>query len=590
MFCILPYYVIAEQSFELIPTNSPQMLRVLLSRLNVTDRLDILVDGAYTLSNANAGEATMIFERGSELTIIKRNDSLYVYYKGMSWNAGNTLFFTRFSEPDKDVNGLRLMSNTNIYEGNLTLTAANENIRLVLSIHLEDYLQGVVPYEMSDAFPLEALKAQAIAARTYAARRMNTTSRDYDVVDTTNDQVYMGKNVTNKKALQAIEETRGVVAFYNGQLAQCFYTASNGGQTEKASHVWGGEDLQYLTYIKDEYDIKNPLSVVKKSILAKKAPQLSESIISIMLNQLEPSLKKWNMQVDSSKIRIDEIDQMSIHTPLYNDGSHIVSKLTMRLKISGKHIIDEQKANTLIPVVTSEQEEEYSLFNSPKPNAIQSLPGNNMTVLNGENNVEATYSDFISIPEKIEVTLPIFPDLDNALGISINSSENEVITLEETNTAYILSSRRYGHGVGMSQRGAEYMAGVENKSYIDIMNFYYPGIEMMQYQENAAEIHTLNPEELQTPGPKPTPTAKPTLMPVTQDIPEGAWLAKVTEITDDSSLNLRKEPNTASDIIMRLYKYQLLIVLERCQEEGFVKVRTDATEGYVMESFLTKVE
>lgn len=102
------------------------------------------------------------------------------------------------------------------------------------------YCLGVVPYEMSDSFPLEALKAQAVAARTYALRSQNPT-QPYDLVDTTNDQVYRGYVPGNDRTERAIRETRGVCGFYRDQLAQCYYSASNGGQTEL---VWKPCGLQ----------------------------------------------------------------------------------------------------------------------------------------------------------------------------------------------------------------------------------------------------------------------------------------------------------------------------------------------------------
>ena len=77
-------------------------------------------------------------------------------------------------------------------------------------------------------------------------------------------------------------------------------------------------------------------------------------------------------------------------------------------------------------------------------------------------------------------------------------------------------------------------------------------------------------------------------MPVAQALPTGAWYAEVTGIDDDSTLNLRAAPDASAEVLMRLYKGQRLIVLEECPQEDWVKVRTDAVEGYVMEKFLTQ--
>ena len=77
---------------------------------------------------------------------------------------------------------------------------------------------------------------------------------------------------------------------------------------------------------------------------------------------------------------------------------------------------------------------------------------------------------------------------------------------------------------------------------------------------------------------------------MTGDLPEGAYLASVTEIDDDSSLNLRQEPSQGAAILRRLYKHQRLIVLGEAEEAGWVHVKTDVIEGYVMASFITPVD
>ncbi len=191
---------------------------------------------------------------------------------------------------------------------------------------------------------------------------------------------------------------------------------------------------------------------------------------------------------------------------------------------------------------------------------------------------------------EVTLTLDVFPQLVRALEISISGSDNEMLTLTETDSAFRLEARRFGHGVGMSQRGAQWMAAMYNKTYAEILAFYYPGMELMRTGSAQPALPTVQPELAATPGPPATPTPRPTLMPVTGELPAGAYLAAVTGIEDDSSLNLRAEPNTASEIIMRLYKHQQLVVLETCEDPAWVKVRTDVVEGYVMVSFLEKLD
>ena len=101
---------------------------------------------------------------------------------------------------------------------------------------------------MGSSSALEALKAQAVAARTYTLRAMNANaSKVYDVVDTTADQVYNGSPAERDRAAEAVDATRGIVAMNDGKLTGTYYTASNGGQTESARNAWGSSGVNYLT-------------------------------------------------------------------------------------------------------------------------------------------------------------------------------------------------------------------------------------------------------------------------------------------------------------------------------------------------------
>ncbi|MBQ6803644.1 MAG: SpoIID/LytB domain-containing protein, partial [Clostridia bacterium] len=93
-----------------------------------------------------------------------------VYYEGMAMDAGKTLTLKRHSVEAGKENGLRFNGAYELHPGDLILSIQNRQLRPVLHAPVEEYLLGVVPYEMSDSFPIEALKAQAVAARTYAMK------------------------------------------------------------------------------------------------------------------------------------------------------------------------------------------------------------------------------------------------------------------------------------------------------------------------------------------------------------------------------------------------------------------------------------
>ncbi|MDQ7861576.1 SpoIID/LytB domain-containing protein [Peribacillus frigoritolerans] len=118
------------------------------------------------------------------------------------------------------------------YQGSFSFTAEDGYIRPINTVYMEDYLKGVVPLEMPALWHAEALKAQAIAARTYALRHQSTI-----IDDTVSYQVYGGA-AGHYRTNSAIEQTKGMVIKHDGEIIEAFFSSSNGGMTESNSNVW----------------------------------------------------------------------------------------------------------------------------------------------------------------------------------------------------------------------------------------------------------------------------------------------------------------------------------------------------------------
>ena len=175
------------------------------------------------------------------------------------------------------------------------------------------------------------------------------------------------------------------------------------------------------------------------------------------------------------------------------------------------------------------------------------------------------------------------------LSLGINGMNNEIVTVEEGEKDFVIAARRYGHGVGMSQRGAQWMAKQYHWTYDQILRFYYPGLAFRKTDTQVTPAPALSAKYLTTPGPAASPTPRPTLMPVTQTLQPGEWLAIVNQIGQNSYLNLRAQPSTDSDVLRQLYYGQQLIVTEKLNDD-WLRVKTDGAEGYVMAQFVEKVE
>lgn len=142
------------------------------------------------------------------------------------------------------------------YRGALEVTQGeNRRSLLVLNVvHLEDYIRGVVAAEMGKLSwqEMEALKAQAVAARTYSLDRVGrSTNEGYDLEATVADQIYSGVQAENPLANRAVELTRGEVLTYQGKLISAYYHANSGGKTEYIEKVWDKPRQDYLIPIED---------------------------------------------------------------------------------------------------------------------------------------------------------------------------------------------------------------------------------------------------------------------------------------------------------------------------------------------------
>ena len=140
----------------------------------------------------------------------------------------------------------------------------DESTNEITNINLEDYIIGVVAAEMPASFELEALKAQAVAARTFAMYKKETRNLDYDLIKGVKDQAYKDNKTllaqwkvnffTNYlKIRQAVEETQGQVLTYNGEVINAFYFSMSNGYTENCELVFA-QDLPYLNSVSSKWD------------------------------------------------------------------------------------------------------------------------------------------------------------------------------------------------------------------------------------------------------------------------------------------------------------------------------------------------
>lgn len=134
------------------------------------------------------------------------------------------------------------------YRGKLIVKNINGGLTVINDVGLEDYIKGVVPSEMPSSWEMEALKAQAIAARSYALANLGKQAKyGYDLKDNTEDQAYNGAGAETDRTNKAVDETEGLVLTYDMKIISAYYSASAGGMTN--TNAWGA----YVPYLHSVY-------------------------------------------------------------------------------------------------------------------------------------------------------------------------------------------------------------------------------------------------------------------------------------------------------------------------------------------------
>ncbi|MBR6767346.1 MAG: SpoIID/LytB domain-containing protein, partial [Clostridia bacterium] len=243
----------------------------------------------------------------------------------------------------------------------------------------------------------------------------------YDVVDGTNDQTFKGYNssATYANVVSAVNATKGGVLYYNGSLANLYYSASNGGQTESAANVWGGK-LAYSIVKDDLYDLASR-GTKKSATIKKDGSNLDARLKEALVTAIGKSLEKAGHTDTISSISLESIDNIIPSNPKYAEPSRVFRSLTFEMTVTANLTSGEKQTGTVKAVV------------------------------------------------------PTFGGFEDWYSMSINSSDNETVYVDESEKEFRITFRRNGHGVGMSQRGAQIMAADHGKTCGEILEFYYPG-------------------------------------------------------------------------------------------------------------------
>lgn len=231
----LVYFVLILSFFIQNPANAVKIgLQYGVGRIGVGS------SNATSLIDANTNKTVLKIDAMKGYEIVPYRNTMAIKLDGK--------FYQIYSDNVvlKPADGGFISAKNRWYRGYLIIQNKNQKLTVINEVDLEDYIKGVVPSEMPSSWELEALKAQAIAARSYALANLGKrASLGFDLKDTPEDQAYGGASAETVKTNHAVDDTSGLVLTYNYKVVSAFYSASAGGKTVTAKEAWGN-DVPYV--------------------------------------------------------------------------------------------------------------------------------------------------------------------------------------------------------------------------------------------------------------------------------------------------------------------------------------------------------
>lgn len=448
---------IAPYAVRGVDTYDVRKVRVLISQRNHSEST-VRIYGNYAVHDA-AGNALFIAQDEAAYTVKAENSAVSLYSAfGTLLYSGASVSFKEFESSHAN-NCVKVdsvsMGNSDTdrtYRGDLNIYYFDKTgsyskrwagLYLVNNVYVEDYIQGVVAAEMgkenkqnqAKGWPVEAQKAQAVAARTFAMNKTRS-SLVFDVYDTSKSQAYFGITDWCKAAVQA---TAGQILYYDNKVLRVHYTGTNGGDTEVTANYWGeGETGCGKESVREDiYDLKvSGKNYVEYAEIPVNYNASNKYVKSLVDNVLIPNLTASGYAVSSAAYQ-----SLSISVPKCLDMSCTHH--------NRKNMPADQVCNHFCSVDIA--------FYGVTVNGVQQI---------GTVNTNVSEKDFY-----------VNPANGRPLGFFVTGGLKCYWLKENvTNgivTSYTIRHARNASGTGLSQYGAKYRA-LEGHKYDAILDFYFP--------------------------------------------------------------------------------------------------------------------
>lgn len=331
------------------------------------------------------------------------------------------------------------------YYGGFEYNRVNGNdITVINYVGEDDYAKGVIPYEMNPNWHVEALKVQAVCAKSYAQNCIGKhKSQGFDLCNTTHCQVYYGTNKATKNSDNAVESVSGLYVVYDNKIAQTFYHASSGGHTEDVENIWGNY-VPYLRGVPDDY-----LKYVKSGY--------ENWSYTVTLDQIEKILKAKNYSVT---------ELTDFYVSKYSKYGNVI-QLAYVDKTYGKKTVSGDSARTLLNSST------YGISVLSHRYTVSQSGGG---VYVGTRKVNGSGISGLFAVGKDLVKKALTGNW-NSMKVLSKNGINDINVNNSDSSAMVIQGSGSGHNIGMSQWGTRGMAE-KGISYDDIVKHYFTGVKI----------------------------------------------------------------------------------------------------------------
>ncbi len=445
--CLISILFICVFQSEGVFASREPIIRVLISKNNNirirSDRSIPLTINGQIFSNKKIKGLTLKNEQNRKVLYFDKNKQKKYDIKS------NQKFEIRSSD------GRGIWVGQKRFAGKINLFVLDNEILIVNVLGIEKYLSSVVGSEMPTKWPMEALKAQAIASRTYALKQKG--NKLFDIDSTKRNQVYNGLESRTSKTARAVESTRSLVLTYKNKLINAVFHSSSGGMTENSQDVWENE-FPYLSSVKD-FDKNNPKLKWEKrfsnSELQKLFPKIG-GIKQIEILNITSTGRVKNVKIQGD-YGSDQISGVNIRKRMNLNSTLVRFKL---IEIN-KTELDRENNNVLLTTKLEDNPVTYVVKEGDNLYDIASKYNANFTEIVALNNIKD----------------PSLININQILLIPINPVNN----VPTTEKILVVSGYGSGHGVGMSQWGAKYMANKGAKAE-EILKHFYKGVKIKPFK------------------------------------------------------------------------------------------------------------